>query len=217
MHDKGSAIEFNGFIHLQLPEVNYNPYRTTMQKPVLCCLLLVCFFPQHIFSQAPGIPGKPGQFIPKGFELLDSARGDLNRDKYPDIVLVLKSIHEEKNGELTRPLLLLTGTAGGGFLLNSRNDNVVMCKTCGGAMGDPYQSIAIKNGYFTIEHYGGSSWRWTRFITFRYDPTSRAFVLHKDAGNSYHSSDPDKQEAIIHNKKYYGKLPFTKFTNETDE
>jgi hypothetical protein len=187
-----------------------------MRKIVFCCVLLIGFFPRFIYSQETSRPGKPAQFIPKGFELLDSARGDLNRDKYPDIVLVLKNSNEEKNGELTRPLLLLTGTAGGGFQLLSRNDNVVMCKTCGGVMGDPYQSIAIKNGYFTIEHYGGSSWRWTRFITFRYDPKTRAFVLHKDAGNSYHASDPDKQENIIHNQKSFGKLPFIKFSNKTE-
>jgi hypothetical protein len=92
---------------------------------------------------------------------------------------------------------------------------VVLCKGCGRIFGDPYDGITIRKGYFSIEHYGGSSWRWTRIITFKYDLKSRNFKLHKDAGVSYHNTEEDmKFDPIINNKDRYGKQLFTEFRND---
>lgn len=33
---------------------------------------------------------------------------------------------------------------------------------------NPYSGLTIKNGYFSVEHYAGSAWRWTRIPTFKY-------------------------------------------------
>ena len=156
-------------------------------------------------------------FIPGSYSLLDSASGDWNKDGYKDLVLILKSDSEEMNPDTTRPLLLLAGTANGGYTLLARNDSVVLCKGCGGVFGDPYAGIVIKNGYFSIEHYGGSNWRWTRVITFKFDVKSNVFRLHRDAGVSYHTSDPDKTTDIISNKSHYGKLLFTKYSYSMDQ
>jgi hypothetical protein len=155
--------------------------------------------------------------IPGNHSLLDSASGDWNKDGYKDLVLILKNDAEEQNPDTTRPLLLLAGTADGGYKLLARNDSVVLCKGCGGVLGDPYAGIVIKNGYFSIEHYGGSSWRWTRVITFRFDPKSGQFRLHRDAGVSYHTSNPDETTDVISNKAHYGKLLFTKYSYWMDQ
>jgi hypothetical protein len=155
--------------------------------------------------------------IPGNYSLLDSASGNLNKDAYKDLVLILKSDGEEQHPDTTRPLLLLAGTADGGYRLLARNDGVVLCKGCGGVFGDPYAGIVIKNGYFSIEHYGGSNWRWTRVITFRFDVKSGQFRLHRDAGVSYHTSNPDKTRDIISNKAHYGKLLFTNYAYRMDQ
>ncbi|MCE3296063.1 MAG: hypothetical protein K0R65_1777 [Crocinitomicaceae bacterium] len=155
-------------------------------------------------------------FIPKGYSLLDSASGSLNFDKYPDMLLVLKKNDEEKTSDVIdnpekRPLLILTGNADKSYSLASRNDNSVLCVNCGGMMGEPYQSLTIKDGYFSVEHYGGSAWRWTRIITYKYDKWENDWFLHKDGTESYHTSDPDKVETTLRTSKDFGKIPFGQF------
>ena len=145
-------------------------------------------------------------FIPAGFTILDSASGDINKDGKKDFLVILKNNREETMADTTRPLLLLTGDGKGLYKLAERNDSIVLCKGCGGVLGDPYAGITIKNGFFSIEHYGGSSWRWPRIITFKYDIKLKQFVLHRDAGDSYHSSDPDKVTRNVYHKDDFGKL-----------
>ena len=79
-------------------------------------------------------------------------------------------------------------------------------------MGDPFQGITIKRGYFSVEHYGGSSWRWTKIITFKYDTRTSEFRLHRDAGESFHASAPEKVKITVSRKEEYGKLPFTQYS-----
>ena len=156
--------------------------------------------------------GQLRSFIPAGYTLLDSASGDLNKDGKKDLVIILKNDYEEINTDTSRPVLLLLGTYKGYHLLE-RNDSVVLCKGCGGAFGDPYAGITIKNNFFSIEHYGGSGWRWTRIITFRYDLKRKQFVLHRDAGVSYHNAEPDKTSENIYHKEDFGKLLFSNFSH----
>ena len=153
------------------------------------------------------------EFIPKGFSILDSLSGNLNLDSYPDMLLILKQDGEDSLYDINRPLLILTGQNNNSYKLEAHNDSVVLCRNCGGVFGDPYESSVIKGGYFSIQHYGGSNWRWTRIITFKYIKEKNIFVLHRDAGESYHTSEPDKTTPIISNKKDYGVLSFEKFSN----
>ena len=156
------------------------------------------------------------QFIPNDYSTLNVTMGNLNLDSINDIILVIK-----KNGEDTisnlddnperRPLLILVGQSDNTFKLVKKNDNVVYCVDCGGMMGDPFTGIAIKNGYFSVEHYGGSAWRWTRIITFKYSPEEKNWYLHKDGGDSYDINDPDQVETKIRTTKDFGKISFEVF------
>ncbi|MCF1716185.1 hypothetical protein L0U88_16205 [Flavihumibacter sp. RY-1] len=161
------------------------------------------------------------KFIPEGYSLLDSATGDLNLDKYPDKLLVLKingedSMANDVDHTVKRPLLILIGQANKSFTLAARNDNAVYCVNCGGMMGDPYMGIVIKKGYFSIEHYGGSAWRWTRIITFKYSTADKNWYLNKDGGVYYHTTEPDKMETNIKTTKEFGKIAFDKFDIYSD-
>ena len=150
--------------------------------------------------------------IPAGFAILDSASGDINKDGSQDLVMILKNSEEEIIAGAIRPLLLLPGDGKGLYQLSERNDSVVLCMGCGGVFGDPYAGITIKNGFFSVEHFGGSSWRWTRIITFKYDVKLKQFVLHRDAGDSYHSSDPGKITRNVYHKEDFGKLLFANYS-----
>ena len=164
-------------------------------------------------SQTPGTT-KHKAFIPQGYTVLDSAFGNLNKDAYPDLLLILRNETEKMNPDTARPVIVLAGGANGTFKLLGRGDHAVLCANCGGVFGDPYQGITIKNGFFSIEHYGGSSWRWTRVITFKYDPSTSKFKLHRDAGVSFHASNPNEQTSLVHQKKNYGKLGLDKYSYE---
>jgi hypothetical protein len=61
-----------------------------------------------------------------------------------------------------------------------------------------------------MEHYGGSNWRWTRVITFKFDTKSKQFILH----SSWHVSDPNKQTENLFSKEDLDKLTFAKYSNE---
>lgn len=153
-------------------------------------------------------------FIPLNFTLLDSASGDINLDGVPDLVLILRDTVEKYNPDTTRPLLLLQGNGKGLYKLIARNDSVVLCLNCGGIHGDPYDGITIKKGYFSIEHMGGSSWRWTRIITFKYDLKHKIFVLHRDAGYSWWTLERGHESDIIISKEDFDKLPFEHYRYE---
>lgn len=155
-------------------------------------------------------------FIPAGYTILDSTSGDLNKDGYTDMVLILKNEKESTQNDLARPLFILHGTKSKKYILFSSNNKVVFCASCGGVFGDPYSRLVVKSNFFSVEHYGGSNWRWTRIITFKYDLKKKAYVLHRDAGESFHTSDPDKTTPAVHSKKDFDKLLFKDYTNAVE-
>jgi hypothetical protein len=162
------------------------------------------------------LPAEVTRYIPPNYQVLNVTYGNLNLDNYPDLILVLHKNNEEKTSDVVshpekRPLLIFTGGPGNTYKLTARNDNAVYCVDCGGAMGDPFTGITIKNGYFSVEHYGGSAWRWARIITFRYVKTAQNWVLYKDGNESFNAGDPEKVERKIYTAKKFGKVPFNHF------
>ena len=154
--------------------------------------------------------------IPSEYAMLDSASGNLNRDEYRDLLIVFKKHDESETSDVNdnpvdRPLLIYLGKPDGKYQLVARNDKTVMCYSCGGMWDDPYEGLAIKNGYFTIEHYGGSAWRWSRYITFKYSEKDSKWYLHKDGGDSYHANDPENVEIDIKTVDDFGIVEFEVF------
>ncbi|HEX5034355.1 MAG TPA: hypothetical protein VFW62_07745, partial [bacterium] len=110
----------------------------------------------------PESGARPQDFVPKGWETLMQAEGDLNRDGKPDAALVLKNPTEDAGGEEQPRLLvlLLQNPAGGGYRLAATSEQAILCRICGGIFGDPLAELQIKNGVVIIDHYGGSRFRW---------------------------------------------------------
>ena len=145
------------------------------------------------------------QVCPVGYDIMDSMTGDLNRDQYLDMLLILRDSSDE-----VRELLILTGD-GKTYSVVARNRNAVLCYDCGGIWGDPYEGLAIKNGYFSIEHYGGSSWRWTRIITFKYNKEKNDWFLHRDAGVEFNIFEEESQTEGTYNEQDFGKVRFGEY------
>jgi hypothetical protein len=171
---------------------------------------------------AVSVPANMKGFIPKGYEALNITQGDLNRDAYPDAIMVLYKKGEEKTSDVNshpekRPLLVLMGLANKTYIIAARNDNAVYCVDCGGQMGDPFMGITVKNGYFSVEHYGGSGWRWTRIITFKYTPAVKRWFLYKDGSESFHAMTPEDVKTEVKTIKNFGKISFEKFNIYKDK
>lgn len=157
--------------------------------------------------------------VPSGFKILMAKEGDINLDGVKDYVVIAGKINEEEaarnlEDDLPRPLLLIIGDKNGKYALARRNDHSVLCFDCGGAMGDPLAGITIKDGYFSIEHYGGANQRWSRIVTYKYNKEEKEWYLHKDGVESFDAMDPDKVTSNIQTTKDFGKVKFVDFDIE---
>jgi hypothetical protein len=127
-------------------------------------------------------------FIPKGFDTLQYGfvKGDLNKDGREDVAMALFNKEaEEKHGEYDggpARLLLILFNNGNGYSLTERSSNAILCYNCGGAFGDPFAGVWIKNNVLTIDHYGGASWRWAYNHKFRYQSGTFQMI-----GKTYHN------------------------------
>jgi len=145
------------------------------------------------FSQSKTLPAEARPFVLKGYEMMDYITGDLNGDKRADAILILKVVGEDTLIEdtLVRPFLILLRLANGKLRQEKRSDNMILCRHCGGVFGDPYEDTRIYNNGFTINFYGGSSWRWTYQYTFTYNATKKNWLLSKEEQGSFQSGDPE--------------------------
>jgi len=117
-------------------------------------------------------------FIPNDYDTLDDgvARGDLNKDGIEDIVIVVGSKWEQDenwsekasdSNVAPRLLIILFGTDSG-YVQIAKKDKAILCKDCGGIFGDPFAGIEINKNVLSINHYGGSNWRWGYTHKFRF-------------------------------------------------
>lgn len=147
-----------------------------MKALTLVCL--VCLSSMLAAAQAFKLPKLPSMgrteaaFIPAGYEVLDEGRvvGDLNQDGRPDIALALRATAETASDgeEYPERLLVLLFATPAGYRLAAQSNKIVLCKECGGIYGDPFAGLTIFKGVLSVDHYGGSSWRWSLTHKFRY-------------------------------------------------
>ncbi len=174
---------------------------------------ILSFFTVTLFAQvvdvpAPmtvSVPEEAKKFIAAGYEPLDYKTGDINNDKRTDAILLLKrpgedSLYEE---EMLRPLIVLIRQADGKLKQVARNDHAIMCRQCGGVFGDPYEGMMLYPGGFSLNFYGGSSWRWGYEYKFSYKPLKKNWYLVKETETSFQSGDPEatmKTSTILENE-----------------
>jgi hypothetical protein len=169
-----------------------------------------------------GTPRGIKAHIPDGYSILDTNRGDLDLDAIPDILLVLQkdpmtaadfAAEDSAAESLVRPLIILSGHSDGSFTNMGENDNVVLCRKCGGVMGDPYRSTVIKNGYFSVQHFGGSRDKWSTITTFKYSKGAGRWLLHKNGGNQVNSKDDEMvvENEWVKSEKDFGEIDFEEF------
>jgi len=123
--------------------------------------------------------------IPKGWDTLTSVHSfDFNNDMLQDKVMILRSKKDTSMGDMMQVLLILQGTRKG-YIVSGYSKGTVMCKECGGAFGDPFSDLAVDGKALTIDHYGGSSERWSFSSTFTYfAQTNKWMLTHSENGST---------------------------------
>lgn len=154
----------------------------------------------------PEVASTPEGLVPPTFTLLMKQAGDLDLDGDDDAVLILEAKADNEAGTRTVWLALQDDD---GYRVAAKREGAVYCRTCGGVFGDPLSGVAIAKGRFSLEHYGGSNWRWTRIITFEH--VDDHWELVRDGGDSFHTSEPNKVTTSIKTRKDFGTVRFTDF------
>lgn len=156
-------------------------------------------------------------FVPGGQIVIAQARADLDADGRDDVLLVLEADREATKGnepdELPRRLLILRRDASGALQLVKQSEQAVLCRQCGGVMGDPFESVEAKKGSFTITHYGGSAWRWASRYQFNYSRRDQTWQLVYAEETSFHAGDPEKtqKKSVARPPKQFGKIAIDEF------
>lgn len=155
------------------------------------------------------VPAELNPFIVSGSKLLQFAAADLNGDGTQDYVVVLQGNDETGS----RPLLIVTRDKSGMLTLSKRNDNIVGCESCGGVMGDPFQSLEVQGNGFTVSNAGGSIDRWANTFEFKYSRRDRTWQLTRAEAVSYSAPDPDGtlKTNVYRPPKDFGKIDISKF------
>ncbi len=153
------------------------------------------------------------QFVIDGYEIMDSLWADLNNDQREDMLLALKQENEPESsdmeGSVYRPLLILLRQKDGSLKKVRQNNYTILCRDCGGVLGEPYSQMVAKGNYFSVEHHGGSSQRWTKVVTYKYQEDDQEWYLHKDGGVNYSTHDPDlKMKETVQSSKDFGIIKF---------
>jgi hypothetical protein len=171
------------------------------------------------------IPPRFAHLIPERYEILDLDTGFLNRDTFPDYVLVLKLINEkdvenvdEDRGLPIRPVLVVF-SKGQELELVGRCDSALYAFYGGGMAGDPFREVVIdtlERGVFLLRQSGGSGrHRWDNFSKFKYNTKTHCFFLKEH--HSYGYEDiydsyivPINEEKLT--PKDFGKIRFEDFS-----
>ena len=91
------------------------------------------------------------QFIPKGWKLMGSVNGDINKDGITDYVFILESKEKYKipddfmNKEFAHLILGITfGKKGGGYHLALQNNKFIINGDQNSSLDEPFQDMEIK-------------------------------------------------------------------------
>lgn len=162
-----------------------------MKRSIVSCFVVAVFL-QFNCTQTKNESKTKAYFIPKDFQIRDSLVIDFNKDGISDIVLALQSSKEDLPNDFPGILIILKGINLNEYELSARNDTLIWCKTCGGIMGNPFDSFIFENDTLQINQAGGSASRWGFNYYCTYDNKTDNWFIVKKYSFNYNSNDPEE-------------------------
>lgn len=108
----------------------------------------------------------PQRMIEQADLILGQSEGDLDNDGIAEKVVVFARDLEFESSS-PRDLVIYKNNNGVWEEWISTENAVYMADE-GGMMGDPFDGVSINNGILEIDHFGGSSWKWSNRDKYRY-------------------------------------------------
>lgn len=165
--------------------------------------------PQEIDQANKKTQQKFAAWIPKGHEVLVLQEGDFKSKIGKGALMIL----EDKHG--ARKLLVFIEDANHQMQLTGQSNEVVLCNTCGGVMGDPFQDIAFGKNKFTVMHYGGSNWRWSINTTFAWSNIDKQWQLIEQEESSFIATNPENMRTCSFKPpKDFGKISLEQYNDQ---
>lgn len=204
----------------------FNQILTFMLRQALFFVLFILIYQlslaqQRLTGDTIILPQNLSRLIPNGYTVIDTVMGNLNLDKYTDIILVLKAIGEdtaEYTWDYKRPIILVISDSNKTYSLAVRNDNVLYTYDRSNPFGDSYGGIKISDGMFKVnQNSGGSSFASEEEITFKFSAEQNTWYLYKVVEESWTRNRTRKGveradvEKKIYTQKNFGLIPLTKY------
>ena len=186
-------------------------------KDAIILIVTICLTGLTCYAQSDDlkIPAEVKPFVEKGTKAIALESADLNGDNLKDYVLILEKGKPEKDKYDTpinqRPLLIIIRDKQNKLSAVKRNEKIVMCSVCGGAMVDPLEEVEVGDKTFTVSHYGGSGIRWSVRYKFNYSRIDKTWQLVEVKNESYSTDDVDKVKSTILKPKDFGKIDVADF------
>jgi hypothetical protein len=170
----------------------------------------------HVKGGKPSANNPPDEikpFIESGAELRFLVYEDLDGDNRKDYILVLERQGKEySDADNQRPFLIVLRQLDGSLNLVKRNDRIIMCSTCGGGWGDPFEDVFVDKRSFSITQRGGGGTRWFVLYKFNYSNRDKTWQLVQVEDSSFNISDINNGETHIYKPpKDYGKIDISEF------
>ena len=134
-------------------------------------------------SKVPQQGKTPQDFVPSGWKIEDTVRGDLDKNGSEDVVLQLVEAGPDSNAEgevleHARALLVLL-TEGATLRRAGASNQVLYCTTCAGTLSTPgaVGQVKLQKGVLLIEQSSGSREMTHSLLRFRFEPKDKRFLL----------------------------------------
>jgi hypothetical protein len=150
----------------------------TLALGLLLCLPLSALAQEPTpldLSKVPREGKSPQDFVPAGWKVEATTKGDLDKNGSEDVVLELA---EAKPAESSRALLALLSSEGGKLRRAGASNRVLYCIGCQGMLGGGEGgAVKIDKGVIIVDQLRGSRDMVHTTLRFRYEPKEKRFVL----------------------------------------
>jgi hypothetical protein len=132
-------------------------------------------------AQVPREGKAPKDFVPSGWSIEQTIRGDLDKNGSEDVVLqLIEQGPKDKDGaepDRARALLALL-TEGGKLRRAGASNRILYCSTCAGTMsGEEGGQVKLQKGVIVVDQVSGSRDTTHTTLRFRYEPKDKRFVF----------------------------------------
>lgn len=143
----------------------------------------------HVQAASPALPSLPPSIaaqLPAGYQPFVARQGPALDNGRHTVLVVVHRATDTREQPSPRPLLIYEEQDDRSYRLAARNDAVVM-RANDALQCDPFDpenaadgGIAVKGRYFTVQNDVACGQHWSDYVTFRYEPRTRAWLFSSD-------------------------------------